>query len=87
MPASTVTFYVGTQNMGTAALINVVGVLKGVLLNRALLEPTPIGTAPTGQLAPGARTVTAVFSGVNHMFLVGRPTTTLKFTADDALDT
>jgi hypothetical protein len=84
VPASMVTFYVGTQNMGTATLGIVGGVLKGALQNVPLLEPTPIGTAPTGQLAPGARTVTAVFSGVNPNFIVGSPTTTLNVTAEDA---
>jgi predicted ThiF/HesA family dinucleotide-utilizing enzyme len=35
-------------------------------------------------MAPGARTVTAVFGGVNPNFIVGSPTTALNVTAEDA---
>jgi hypothetical protein len=84
MPATSVTFYIGMQNMGTTALANDGGGgLKGVL-TVPLLEPTPFGTAPTGQMAPGAHPVTAVFGGVNANFTVGSPTTTLNITQEDA---
>jgi hypothetical protein len=83
VPATTVTFFVGSQNMGTVPLVPSGGVLKGSL-NTALLEPTPYGTAPTGQMAPGPHTVTAVFGGVDSDFIVSNPTTTLTITQEDA---
>jgi HYR domain len=83
VPATTVTFFVGSQNMGTVPLVSSGGVLKGSL-NTALLEPTPYGTAPTGQMAPGPHTVTAVFGGVDSDFIVSNPTTTLTITQEDA---
>src|SRR5439155_13972670 len=63
-PALSVTFTVGTQVMGTATLAadpNNSSQLIGALPNVALLEPTPFGTAPTGQMAPGSHIVTAQF--------------------------
>ncbi|HEX4949105.1 MAG TPA: YDG domain-containing protein [Blastocatellia bacterium] len=86
-PATNVTFYVGTQNLGTVNLVSGGGVLTGTLSDVALLEPTPFGTAPTGQMAPtspGTRTVTAVFGGVNSNFSVGIPATGLTITPEDA---
>jgi hypothetical protein len=84
-PATSVTFYVGTQTMGTATLVASGGTLTGTLPNLALLEPTPFGTAPTGQMAPGSHSVTAVFGGVNSNFNVGSPSpATLAITQEDA---
>ncbi|MEK6320345.1 MAG: HYR domain-containing protein [Acidobacteriota bacterium] len=86
-PATSVSFYVGTQLMGTALLVVDGAVLKGTLADVALLEPVPFGTAPTGQMAPtapGTRTVTAVFGGVNPNFMVTNPTTTLNIIQEDA---
>ncbi len=83
-PAQSVTFLVGTQTMGTAALAVVNGVLTAKLSNIPLLEPTPFGAAPTRQMAPDKHTVTAVFSGINPNFAVGNPQTSLTITPDDA---
>src|SRR5262249_31940854 len=55
-PATSVTFYVGTQNMGTATLVAGGGILTGTLT-------VPLLETVAGQMAPGAHTVTAVFGG------------------------
>ena len=81
--ASSVTFFVGSQNVGTVPLVEVAGVLQGSLV-APLIEPSPYGTAPTGQMAPGAHTVTAQFNGVNPTFIVSNPTTPLTITQEDA---
>jgi hypothetical protein len=60
------------------------GDLIATLSNVPLLEPTPFGTAPTGQMAPGAHTVTAQFNGVDPDFAVSNPTTKLTVTQEDA---
>jgi len=68
--------------MGTVTLIpdgsgNLVGTLTS-----ALVEPNP----PTGQMAPGNHTVTAVFGGLDtaHFAPPASPTTTLTITVEDA---
>jgi probable HAF family extracellular repeat protein len=81
--ATSVSFFVGSQNMGTVPLVSVGGILVGTR-NVPLLEPNPFGTLPTGQMAPGPHTVTAVFGGVNPNFIIGSPTTTLNITQEDA---
>jgi hypothetical protein len=53
-----VTFKVGDQTMGSAT-VNASGV--ATLPDVSLLEPTPFGTLPTGQMAPGLKDVTATF--------------------------
>jgi hypothetical protein len=83
-PATSVTFYVGTQTMGTAQLVDNSGVLTGTLQNVALLEPTPFGTAPTGQMKPGNAGVVATFNNVNPNFSVINPTASLTITQEDA---
>jgi hypothetical protein len=85
-PATNVTFKVGTQVMNAVPIPLMLdgGVLKATLADVPLLEPTPFGTAPTGQMAPGSRTVTAVFGGVNPNFTVVNPTTTLTITQENA---
>lgn len=83
-PATSVTFRIGSQTMGSVALVVDGGVLKGTLVGVALLEPTPFGAVPTGELAPGARLVTAVFGGVDPNFAVGVPATSLTITREDA---
>lgn len=80
-PATSVTFYVGTQNMGSCNLSESSGVLTCTLSDVALLE-NPNGN---GQMAPGNRTVTAKFGGVNPNFSVNDATTTLTITQEDAL--
>jgi hypothetical protein len=81
-PATSVTFWVGTQNMGT---VNPVtsdsgGTLTWTLPNVPLLEPS----TPNGQMAPGNHTVTATFGGINPNLTVMNPTTTLTITQEDA---
>ena len=77
--ASTVTFFVGTQNMGTATLAAVTGgTLTATIADVALLEGV------VGQMSPGIKTVTAVFSGVNPNFTVNNATTPLTITREDA---
>jgi hypothetical protein len=78
-PATEVTFYVGTQSMGTVDLVdNGAGSLVGTLSDVALLETV------AGQMAPGARTVTAEFGGVNENFTVVDATTSLTIGREDA---
>ncbi|MEO6732074.1 MAG: T9SS type A sorting domain-containing protein [Ferruginibacter sp.] len=84
--AASATFKIGTQIMGTANYVvsglNLVATLSGV----ALLEPTPFGTAPTGQLAPGSRTVTAVVNSADPNFNVtpAIPSTAITITQENA---
>jgi RHS repeat-associated protein len=91
--ATSVTFFVGSQNMGTVsqgqAGWSVSGnVLTATLPNISLLEPSPFGNAPTGQMAPGAHTVTAQFGGVDTThFTIPNPTTTLTVTQENATAT
>lgn len=82
-PATSVTFFVGTQNMGTVALAAAGGALKGTL-TADLVEPA--FTLAGGALKPNAsaKTVRAVFGGVDANALVGEPTTTLTVTKEDA---
>ncbi len=82
--AQRVTFLVGTQVVGTAAVAATNGVLTATLASVALLEPVPFGTAPTRQMAPGVHTVTAVFGGVNPNFTVNNALTSLTITPEDA---
>ena len=76
--------YIGTQFMGTVAFTVSGSDLTASLNDVALLEPTPFGTAPTGQMAPGNHTVTAVLSGVNSNFTISNPGTTLSIACEDA---
>jgi len=84
-PATSVTFFIGTQQItGAPTLVDSGGVLTWTLSNVPLLEPAPFGTSPTGQMAPGNHNVTAMFGGSNPNFLVGAPSTTLTITPEDA---
>ena len=76
-----VTFKIGTQVMGTAPVL---ADGTATLANVALLEPVPFGTAPTGQMAPGTRTVTAIYSGADADYTVTNATTALTITCEDA---
>src|SRR5439155_719009 len=86
-PASSVTFKVGSQVMGTVSLNPSAGSLTASLGPVALLEPSPFGAAPTGQMAPGGHTVTAEFGGVNPNFTVTTASTGLSINAEDAAAT
>ena len=83
--AGSVTFYMGSQLLGTATLqTNGGGGLVGILADVPLLEPTPFGAAPTGQMAPGSHTVTAVFNAINPNFSVMNPSNTLSTNPEDS---
>jgi hypothetical protein len=82
--ATSVTFFVGSQNMGTVPLAPTGGMLQASL-SRPLEEPSPYGTPPTGQMAPGVHGVTAVLGGTSPLFIVGDPApASLTITREDA---
>lgn len=72
-PPTDVHFYVGTQDMGSANLTNAGGILKGSL-NTTLLDNG------SGQLAAGAKTVTAKWDNQDASI---NPTTSLTIMKDD----
>jgi hypothetical protein len=76
--------YIGTQFMGSVVFAANGTSLEATLSDVALLEPAPYGTAPTGQMAPGMRNVTAVITGTNPNFSVTDPATVLEITPEDA---
>jgi len=84
--AQTVTFKVGTQIIATNVPLVVSGADLKATYTTALLEPSPFGTTPTGQMAPGARTVTAVINSPNPNFGLSSstPTTSLTITQEQA---
>ena len=84
--AVSATFKVGTQVIGTAPFI-VSGLnLVASLDDQPLLEPSPFGTAPTGQMAPGIKTVTAVINSPHSNYSLSSlsPSTALTITQEDA---
>ena len=83
-PATGVTFMVGSQALGSAPLVADGAVLTATLTDVPLLEPTPYGAAPTGQMAPGTHAVTGVFGGLDPNFEVADATSTLMIRAEDA---
>ncbi|MEN8223977.1 MAG: M6 family metalloprotease domain-containing protein [Bacteroidota bacterium] len=82
--ASGADIYIGTQYMGTVTFTVSGSDLTATLYNVALLEPTPYGTPPTGQMAPGPHTVTAYLLNVNPNFSITDPTTILTIEQEDA---
>jgi hypothetical protein len=86
LAATSVTFKVGTQVIATNVPLVVSGTDLIAKYSGQLLEPSPFGTSPTGQMAPGARTVTAVINGANSNFTLSnsQPTTSLTITKEDA---
>ncbi len=74
-PAESVTFKVGTQEMGTAPLVPAGTVARARLSDVPLVEPTPWGTPPTGQMkpAPLGRATAAVFNNVSPNYSVNNP--------------
>jgi hypothetical protein len=81
--ATDVSFYVGTQFMGTVNLVINGNNLVGTLTDAPLLE-TP-SQPSNGQMAPGVHTVEAVFGGINPNYTVTDPTTPLTITPEDAI--
>jgi len=84
--AQTVTFKVGTQIVATNVPFVVSGADLKATYTGALLEPSPFGTAPTGQMAPGAHTVTATINGADPNYNLNSltPTAPLTITQEDA---
>lgn len=79
--AGSVTFKVGTQVIGTDGTADVVDGKLVWTLETGLLEP---GYPGNGQMAPGARAVTAEFGGVNVNFDVRNATGSLTISQEDA---
>ncbi len=82
--ATGVSFYIGTQLMGTASFSVSGSDLVATLSDVELLEPSPFGTSPTGQMAPGARTATAIVDGANSNFIVNDGSTIMNIEPEDA---
>ncbi len=76
--------FIGTQYMGTVVFVISGSDLTATLEDVALLEPTPFGTPPVGQMAPGPHLVTAVLSDVNSNFDITNTGTILNITCEDA---
>jgi hypothetical protein len=72
VPATNVTFYIGTRKLGTLPLTVTGDVRKATLANVAVLE------------APGEWTIRAVFGGVSPYFNVDSAMNYLTVTAEDA---
>lgn len=83
---NSVTFFIGSQNIGVCSLALRGNHFECSLRNLALLEPVPFGTAPVGALQPSTtqKTVTTVFGGVNPNFAVINNTTPLTIRPEDA---
>src|SRR5207245_11584250 len=79
---SNVIFKVGTQTLGVATSVSLVGGVYQYAWTGPLVEPSPFGTAPTGQLKPGTRTVTATF--VDPNCTVANPNKLITAKAEDA---
>jgi cystathionine beta-lyase family protein involved in aluminum resistance len=84
--AQSVTFKIGTQIVATNVALIVSGSNLKATYTGALLEPTPFGTAPTGQMAPGSRTVTAVINSPDSNYTINnlQPTAPVTITAENA---
>jgi hypothetical protein len=78
--AQSVDFYIGNEFMGNAALVNGVATLENVPLVESSFTPDCF---TDGELAPGGKTVTADFVGVDTDFTVVDPTTSLTITQED----
>ncbi|MDT8394294.1 MAG: M6 family metalloprotease domain-containing protein [Bacteroidales bacterium] len=84
MAATGADIYIGTQYMGTVNFSVSGSDLTATLSDVYLLEPTPFGTLPTGQMAPGNHLVTAELLNVNTNFSVSDPTAILNILQEDA---
>ena len=76
-----VSFTMGTQVIGEATPTLVGGVYQYAWSGQ-LVEPAPFGAAPTGQMKPGLRIVTATF--VDPNFSVTSPSRSLTMQKEDA---
>jgi len=83
---ATVTFKIGSLIIGTAPVINGIATVTATLLEDMLYDANlndPMN--PTnGPLKPGAKTVTAYFSGTDADYLVTNPTAPLTVTCENA---
>ena len=84
MAATGADIYIGTQFMGTVTFSASGSDLTATLEDVLLLEPTPYGTYPTGQMAPGPHTVTAYLLNINPNFSATDPTTILNILPENA---
>jgi hypothetical protein len=77
-----VIFKMGTQTLGPATSVTLVGGVYQYAWTGPMTEPTPFGTAPTGQMKPGSRAATAAFVDAN--FTITNPTKLLTIQKEDA---
>src|SRR2546428_674116 len=78
-PAGKVAFKIGTQSMGVADVTPVGGNAATATQWTAawsgqLLEPSPSGTMPTGQMRPGTKIVSAQMLDPDSRFAMTNPT-------------
>jgi len=89
-PAGKVAFKIGTQSMGVANVTPVGGNASTATQWTAswsgpLLEPSPFGTMPTGQLKPGTKIVSAQLLDPNPAFTMTNPgSKTMGINMEDA---
>jgi hypothetical protein len=83
--AGSVTFKVGTQVIASNVALVISGADIQATYTAALLEPSPYGTAPTGQMAPGNHVVTAVINNPdnNYLFSTLQPTSSITITQEN----
>jgi hypothetical protein len=76
-PAGAVAFTVGSEAMGTAALLPVGNASTTTTYQATwtgqMVEPLPYGTAPTGQMKPGVHVVSAFLVNPNPSFAITNP--------------
>ncbi|WKK66356.1 choice-of-anchor tandem repeat GloVer-containing protein [Lutimonas zeaxanthinifaciens] len=80
--AQTVSFFAGTQNLGTVNLTKSGEKLIGTLTAPLLESPSQ---PSNGQMAPGVHVVEARFGGVNSNFTVSNPKTSINILREDAI--
>jgi hypothetical protein len=77
-PAGQVAFRVGTQAIGTADLLPVgnpqTTTTYQAVLTKPMLEPSPYGTPPTGQMQPGMKIISASMLNPDPRFTMTNPT-------------
>jgi hypothetical protein len=88
-PAGQVAFRVGTQAIGTADLLPVgnaqTTTTYQAVLTKPMLEPSPYGTPPTGQMKPGMKIISASMLNPNSRFAMTNPTSkALSLVLEDA---
>jgi hypothetical protein len=79
---SNVVFKVGTETLGAATSVTVANGVYQYAWTGPMLEPSPFGTTPTGQMKPGSHTASAAF--VDPNFTITNPIKSLTLKAEDA---